>query len=198
MLITWKGQNYDFCQVKTGQCHNMKPLSLPPLKPLTEFHLKKRIAATRSDYCYKTFGRKWQLHAETFLNTCTLYTRVWFCCTVLYVLGSNWDLEKIWIQFLGASSISAGTRGATCWSQCGKRQRTRLPGQPSGIWNDNALKCPHHTVLGSIAFFSEMTLSSDFLTFGRARERDFWCWSRRQGKRRGEPDWKCATPELVI
>ena len=41
MLITWKGQNYDFCQVKTGQCHNMKPLSLPPLKPLTEFHLKR-------------------------------------------------------------------------------------------------------------------------------------------------------------
>ena len=41
MLITWKGQNYDFCQVKTGQCHNMKPLSLPPQKPLTEFHLKR-------------------------------------------------------------------------------------------------------------------------------------------------------------
>ena len=122
---------------------------------------EKRIAATRSDYCYKTFGRKWQLHAETFLNTCTLYTRVCFCCTVLFVLGPNWDLDldqdldwrKVLGQFLGASSISAGTRGATCWSQCGKRQRTRLPGQPSGIWNDNALKCPHQTILGSIALF---------------------------------------------
>ena len=64
---------------------------------------------------------------------------------------SNWDLEKIlflrshlrprprsdrssfW-TLSGQSSISAGTHGATCWSQCGKQPQTRLPGRPSGTW----------------------------------------------------------------
>ena len=84
-------------------------------------------------------------------------------------------------------SISAGTRGATCWSLCGTPPPTRWPGRPSRTW-----QCAIRNATFPKKVWNECLLTSD-----HERERDCGYLSRRLGRRTARQDWRFSRPGII-